>query len=134
MSVVISANFNNMQFCTQISQLILIFLQILFSKYFKYINSEFVYIFSFSICLFRRKCQGSQFCKNVCKLEIPCKFFVTFIGFFELSRHRTIYLRVHLGHFGHICQIGGHRTHPNIYINLLYIDTLYNYKHITYYV
>ena len=113
MSVVISANFNNMQFCTQISQLILIFLQILFSKYFKYINSEFVYIFSFSICLFRRKCQGSQFCKNVCKLEIPCKFFVTFIGFFELSRHRTIYLRVHLGHFGHICQIGGHRTHPN---------------------
>ena len=90
MSVVIRANFNNMQFCTQISQLILIFLQILFSKYFKYINSEFVYIFSFFICLFRRKCQGSQFCKNVCKLEIPCKFFVTFIGFFELSSSPNI--------------------------------------------
>ena len=97
-----------------ISANILIFLQILFSKYFKYINSEFDYIFSFSICLFRRKCQGLQFCKNVCKLEIPCNFF-SFNAFIKLSRHRTFYLRVHLGHFGHICQIGGHRTHPNVH-------------------
>ena len=115
MSIVISANFNNMQFCTRISQLTLIFLQILFSKYFRYINSEFVYIFSFSVCLFIRKHQGLQFCKNVCKLEIigTCKFdFRTIFGF---GMMKSVYLCmaqlkiVIFSNFFHF------RSHPNIH-------------------
>lgn len=119
MSVVISANFNNMQFCTQISQLILIFLQILFSKYFKYINSEFVYIFSFSICLFRRKCQGLQFCKNVCELDIigTCKF--DFKGIFGFGIMKSVYqsmIKVKIVIFGNFLHF---RTHPNVHCTVL---------------
>ena len=80
-----------MQICMQISQLILIFLQILFSKYFRYINSEFVYIFSFFVCWFIWKCQGLQFCKKVCKLDIigTCKF--DFKGIFGFGMMKSVY-------------------------------------------
>ena len=91
MLIVISAKFKNMQIRMQISQLILIFLQILFSKYFRYINSEFVYIFSFFVCWFIWKCQGLQFCKKVCKLDIigTCKF--DFKGIFGFGMMKSVY-------------------------------------------
>ena len=118
MLIVISAKFKNMQICMQISQLILIFLQILFSKYFRYINSEFVSMFSFSVCLFIRKHQGLQFCKNVCKLENigTCEFdFRTIFGF---GMMKSVYLCIAQLKIVIFSNFFHSRSHPNVHFNL----------------
>ena len=116
MLIVISAKFKNMQIRMQISQLILIFLQILFSKYFRYINSEFVSMFSFSVCLFIRKHQGLQFCKNVCKLENigTCKFdFRTIFGF---GMMKSVYLCIAQLKIVIFSNFFHSRSHPTVYV------------------
>ena len=116
MLIVISAKFKNMQIRMRISQLILIFLQILFSKYFRYINSEFVSMFSFSVCLFIRKHQGLQFCKNVCKLENigTCEFdFRTIFGF---GMMKSVYLCIAQLKIVIFSNFFHSRSHPNIHI------------------
>ena len=113
MLIVISAKFKNMQIRMRISQLILIFLQILFSKYFRYINSEFVSMFSFSVCLFIRKHQGLQFCKNVCKLENigTCEFdFRTIFGF---GMMKSVYLCIAQLKIVIFSNFFHSRSHPN---------------------
>ena len=120
MLIVISAKFINMQICMRISQLILIFLQILFSKYFRYINSEFVSMFSFSVCLFIRKHQGLQFCKNVCKLENigTCEFdFRTIFGF---GMMKSVYLCIAQLKIVIFSNFFHSRSHPNVYTAFSY--------------
>ena len=44
--------------------------------------------------------------------------------FFKLSRHRTVYQRLQIGYFGHICQIWGSKDQANVHITYMFLGKL----------
>ena len=72
-------------------------------------------MFSFSVCLFIRKHQGLQFCKNVCKLENigTCEFdFRTIFGF---GMMKSVYLCIAQLKIVIFSNFFHSRSHPNAY-------------------